>query len=72
MDRFTVMTFNVRYDEESDDDHAWLHRRAIALATIRAHSPDLMGLQEPSAPQWADIASVLHGWLPFEIGRAHV
>ena len=70
MDRFTVMTFNIRYDEEADGRLSWRHRRDLALATIRAHDPDLLGLQEPTVSQWADIAAVLPGWLPFGIAGA--
>src|SRR5262245_27487202 len=55
----TVMTFNVRYDEEADGPHAWRHRRDLACATIEAHAPDLVGVQEPMPHQWDDLTRAL-------------
>jgi endonuclease/exonuclease/phosphatase family metal-dependent hydrolase len=65
MHPLTVMTFNVRYDEPSDGRHAWPYRRDLVRGTIRAHDPDLLGLQEAMPAQWQDISSVLAGWLSF-------
>src|SRR3954468_18835338 len=56
---FTAMTFNVRYDEESDGAHQWTNRRDAVVDTIRAHAPDLLGLQEPTCDQWDQIALAL-------------
>jgi endonuclease/exonuclease/phosphatase family metal-dependent hydrolase len=55
----TVMTFNIRYDDPSDGRHAWPHRRALALAAIRAHDPDLLGVQEPLPSQRHDIEAAM-------------
>jgi len=57
--RLTVMTFNIRYDEESDGRHVWRNRRSAVIGTIRAHDPDLLGLQEPDAAQWRELAAGL-------------
>jgi endonuclease/exonuclease/phosphatase family metal-dependent hydrolase len=59
------MTFNIRYDEVSDGRHVWRNRRDLAIATIRARNPDLLGLQEPTEGQWADLAAALPGWSRF-------
>ena len=56
---FVVMTFNIRCDTSEDGRHAWANRRALALAAIRDHQPDLLALQEATVPQWRDIASAL-------------
>jgi endonuclease/exonuclease/phosphatase family metal-dependent hydrolase len=64
----TAMTFNVRYDEESDGRHRWRHRRPLVLETIRSHQPHLLGLQEPTAGQWLDLAAALPGHTPFGAG----
>ena len=72
MARFTVMTFNIRYDEEADGRHSWRHRRDLAIGTIRHHDPDLLGLQEPTAAQWDDIATALPGFLTFGTPRAEL
>src|SRR3954462_12755714 len=50
------MTINVRYDTDHDGVHAWRHRRDLVFDTIRAHQPDLLGLQEPTVDQWNEIA----------------
>jgi endonuclease/exonuclease/phosphatase family metal-dependent hydrolase len=59
------MTFNIRYDEESDGRHAWPNRRSLALEMIQSYEPHLLGLQEPTAAQWDAIASALPGHSPF-------
>src|SRR5262245_37413160 len=62
-----VMTFNIRYDEPADGRHAWRYRRGLVLDTIRDDDPDLLGLQEPMADQWEEIASALPEWSPFGV-----
>jgi endonuclease/exonuclease/phosphatase family metal-dependent hydrolase len=59
------MTFNIRYDEVSDGRHVWRNRRDLAIAAIRSHDPDLLGLQEPTESQWEDLAAALPGWSRF-------
>jgi len=41
-----VMSFNIRYGLADDGENHWHHRKALALARIRAFVPDLLGLQE--------------------------
>jgi len=62
-----VMTFNVRYDEPADGRHAWRHRKDAVLAMLRDHDPDLLGLQEPLANQWEEIAEALPDHSPFGV-----
>ena len=61
----SAMTFNVRYDEPADGAQAWPHRRELAIATIRDRDPDLVGLQEPNALQFDDIAAGLPQYTAF-------
>lgn len=41
-----IMTFNVRYDNETDGDHAWSKRQGAFLRMIRKHRADVIGTQE--------------------------
>src|SRR5437868_6024549 len=66
----TVMTFNIRYDEQADGRHAWPHRRQAVLQTIRAHDPDLLGLQEPDAGQWQAFVAGLPALSAFGLSGA--
>lgn len=50
-----AMTFNVRYDEPEDGEHAWSRRRDAVASTIRFHDPHLVGLQEPLPSQMTDL-----------------
>jgi len=55
----TVMTFNIRYDDGSEGPLGWRRRRDGAVATIRAHDPDLLAIQEPTEAQAQDIAAAM-------------
>ena len=46
-----VMTFNVRLPLAQDGANAWEHRRDIAVATVAAERPDVIGTQELHKPQ---------------------
>jgi endonuclease/exonuclease/phosphatase family metal-dependent hydrolase len=59
MTSLTVMTFNIRYDEEADGRHAWRYRRDLVRDAITAHDPDLLGVQEPMPHQWHDLTAAL-------------
>ena len=60
-----VMTFNVRYDEPTDGEHGWKHRKArVARLMQRA---DIIGVQEALGEQVRDLESMLpefawYGW----------
>jgi endonuclease/exonuclease/phosphatase family metal-dependent hydrolase len=41
-----VMTFNIRYGTALDGPNRWERRRELVIERIRAHDPDLLGLQE--------------------------
>src|SRR3954464_7146655 len=64
----TAMTFNVRYDEESDGADRWTNRRDLVADVIRVHHPDLLALQEPTPEQWSDVAARLAGMIAFDGG----
>lgn len=49
---FTVMTFNVRYKDDANG-HSIAERAPRVEATVNAHSPDIIGMQEV-IPEWDD------------------
>ena len=64
---FDVMTFNVRYDNPLDGDHAWDHRKErVAAIMLRA---DIIGVQEALFGQVNDLQSMLPGYAWFGAGR---
>lgn len=67
--RLRVMTYNVRYDNPGDGEHAWPNRRAAVGSTIRFHAPDVVGLQEPLDHQLAEIADRRPGFAWLGRGR---
>ncbi|MHA6718279.1 endonuclease/exonuclease/phosphatase family protein [Sphingomonas sp. RS6] len=60
----TVMSLNIRYPSPDDGPDLWEKRRALAIATIRAEAPDLIGTQELFQRQGNDIVAALpdYGW----------
>lgn len=60
-----VMSFNVRWDGLDKTAYAWVHRRPVALDVIKAHHPDVVGLQEPSLAQTRDLDEGLEHYASF-------
>lgn len=58
-DAVRVLTYNVRRDTASDGAFDWAARRDAVAGTLRFHRPDLVGLQEPLAHQYADLREAL-------------
>ena len=46
-----VMSFNIRYDTESDGIHKWDNRKDFVLEVIQDFDPDLLGIQEAMKSQ---------------------
>jgi endonuclease/exonuclease/phosphatase family metal-dependent hydrolase len=69
MVRCRVMTFNVRYDTADDGENAWPHRRAMVASVVRYHAPDVVGLQEPLAHQYAYLREHLPEYAWEGVGR---
>lgn len=55
------MTFNLRTAIAADGPNHWDLRKDLALRVIRTDDPDLLGVQEPTAGQWAELAAALGG-----------
>jgi endonuclease/exonuclease/phosphatase family metal-dependent hydrolase len=43
-----IMTFNLRYDNETDGEHSWSFRQGSMLRMIHKHQADVIGTQETS------------------------
>lgn len=61
-DSLRVLTYNVRRDVAADDPYDWAGRRDAVASTLRLHRPDVVGLQEPLAGQYADVRDALPGY----------
>ena len=66
---FTVMTFNVRYDNPSDGENAWPYRKDMVASTILFHGSDIIGFQEALYNQIKDLESGLPEYAWFGEGR---
>lgn len=63
------MSFNIRYGTAQDGEHAWPHRRAHVIATIRDHAPHILGVQEALRLQLDELAGALPRHAVFGVGR---
>ncbi|HVZ55895.1 MAG TPA: endonuclease/exonuclease/phosphatase family protein [Chitinophagaceae bacterium] len=64
-----VMTFNLRYDNPGDGDHAWPRRRDLAISLMRSAGPQLLGVQEALAAQVEDLQAAMPGYRWLGVGR---
>ena len=60
-----VMSFNIRYNNPADGEHAWPNRRDRVASVIRFHKADLVGMQEVLRDQISDLEILLpqYGWV---------
>ncbi len=64
-----VISFNIRYDNPDDGEHAWPHRRPRVTSLLQFYAPDLIGLQEVLAHQLDQLAEDLPGYSHVGVGR---
>ena len=43
---FTIMTYNIRYDNPNDVENQWNNRKEFLVAQIKYNEVDLFGIQE--------------------------
>ncbi len=43
---FSVLTYNIRYDNPADGENAWAERRHFLAGQLRFYGPDIIGVQE--------------------------
>ena len=61
-DSVRLVSFNVRRDRATDGEFDWAGRREAVVSTLDFHRPDVVGLQEPLAHQYADVREGLSGY----------
>ena len=61
------MSFNIRYDTESDGIYKWDNRKEFVLEVINDFSPDLLGIQEAMMSQVNYLKLNLSGYYGFGI-----
>lgn len=66
---FSVMSFNIRYDNGGDGDHNWELRRDRVADAIRFYQPDILGTQEVLANQLDDLRERLEAYDVVGVGR---
>ena len=64
-----VMTFNIRYNNPGDGEHAWPHRKERVASVIRFHEADLVGVQEALKGQIDDLEALLPEYAWIGVGR---
>ncbi len=64
-----VMTFNIRYGTADDGENRWENRREMAVAVLRRHDPDVVGLQEALRFQIDEIREALPQYGEIGVGR---
>lgn len=64
-----ALSFNVRYDTESDGRDAWPTRRDAVVALLRYHRPDVVCLQELLSHQFEAVRDELDRYEWFGVGR---
>lgn len=69
MDRFQLMTYNIRNMRDDKGLHAWDNRKAHVAALIAARSPDVFCVQEAFWPQMEYLSGHVPGYASFGVGR---
>ena len=64
-----VMSFNIRYNNPDDGEHAWPNRKDRVASMIRFHQADVAGLQEALIGQIRDLKQRLPGYAWVGVGR---
>lgn len=64
-----VMSFNIRYNNLNDGEHAWPNRKDMVADVINFHQTDLAGLQEVLRSQLDELVDLLPGYGWLGVGR---
>lgn len=66
---YTIMSFNIRYDNPNDGTNSWQNRKENALTMLRFNEVDVLGLQEVLAHQLSDIKKEFPEYEAIGVGR---
>jgi len=66
---FNVISFNIRYNNPGDGEHAWPNRKENVAAVIRFHQADIVGMQEALRGQIDDLQELLPEFAWIGVGR---
>jgi len=64
-----VMTFNIRYDNPSDNEYSWNNRKEMVFAVLQNYKPDIICLQEALKRQVDQIQEYLTRYKCSGVGR---
>lgn len=64
-----LMSYNIRLDVDIDGENTWKHRKDFFTSQIKFYEPDILGIQEATPNQVADIAMILSDYNLIGIGR---
>jgi endonuclease/exonuclease/phosphatase family metal-dependent hydrolase len=69
-DELVVMSYNIRYGTANDGDNRWELRRPHMIALIKAHNPDILGVQEALHFQIDELLAALPNYRMVGVGRS--
>jgi endonuclease/exonuclease/phosphatase family metal-dependent hydrolase len=64
-----VMTFNIRYDNPSDNEYSWANRKEMVFEVLQKYNPAIIGFQEALKGQVDQIRAYLTGYKYTGVGR---
>ena len=67
--KFTIGSFNVRYDNAGDEGNRWSQRAPVAANLLRFHEFDIFGIQEGLKNQVDDLSRLLPEYAHYGLGR---
>ncbi|NRF41497.1 endonuclease/exonuclease/phosphatase family protein [Pedobacter foliorum] len=67
--KFTVGSFNIRYDNAGDEGNRWSQRAPVAANLLRFHDFDVFGIQEGLKNQIDDLSKLLPEYAHYGLGR---
>jgi endonuclease/exonuclease/phosphatase family metal-dependent hydrolase len=64
-----IMSFNIRYDNPSDNEYSWAKRKEMVFEVFQKYNPAIIGIQEALKGQVDQIQEFLTGYKCTGVGR---